>query len=89
METLHDMMLITKGHEYLIAIGFLVLFTVFWSFISRPVSKPAVTTVFDPLGRSVPQDVLFHPGHVWIFPQPSGAVRVGIDQFLHRLTGHI
>ena len=30
MYTLHDFMLLTKAHEYLIAVGAMSLFTVFW-----------------------------------------------------------
>lgn len=33
--TLHEMMMITKAHEYLIAIGFLIAFSAFWSFLFR------------------------------------------------------
>jgi len=30
MHTLHDFMMLTKGHEYLIAVGAMTLFTIFW-----------------------------------------------------------
>lgn len=37
MYTLQDFLTLTKGQEYLIAVGAMVLFAVFWSILS---SKP-------------------------------------------------
>jgi len=34
MQTLQDFLTLTKGIEYLIAIGFLLIFIVFWKFLS-------------------------------------------------------
>jgi hypothetical protein len=36
MHTLHEFYLVTKGHEYLIAVAFMVLFPVFWKLIVGP-----------------------------------------------------
>ena len=35
MHVLHDFMTLTKGQEYLIAIGAMALFTVFWMVLDR------------------------------------------------------
>lgn len=35
MHTLHDFMMLTKGNEYLMAVGAMILFTVFWLFLDR------------------------------------------------------
>jgi len=35
MHTLHDFMMLTKGHEYLIAVGAMLLFTMFWLLLDR------------------------------------------------------
>jgi len=35
MQTLHEQMMATKAAEYIMAAGFLVLFTVFWRFVHR------------------------------------------------------
>jgi len=35
MNTLHDFMMLTKGHEYLLAVGSMILFTVFWILLDR------------------------------------------------------
>jgi hypothetical protein len=34
MQTLHDFYVVTKGHEYLIAVAFLLLFPLFWRLIA-------------------------------------------------------
>jgi hypothetical protein len=35
MHTLHDFMAHIKGIEYLIAVGFLFVFTAFWGFLNK------------------------------------------------------
>lgn len=35
MHTLHDFMVLTKGHEYLLAVGAMILFAIFWLFLDR------------------------------------------------------
>jgi hypothetical protein len=35
MHTLHDFMLVTKGQEYLIAVAFLILFSIFWGILNK------------------------------------------------------
>lgn len=87
MQTLHEFMLVTKGHEYLIAIGFLIVFLVFWKLLFRAPTAPATAQAFDLLGLRIPRGMLFHAGHAWALPRPGGAIRVGIDDFIHRLTG--
>ena len=39
MNTLHDFMMFTKGQEYLIAVGAMALFLVFWLFLDRKDSR--------------------------------------------------
>lgn len=36
MQTLHEYMMETKAIEYLLAVGFLTLFIVFWRFVRPP-----------------------------------------------------
>jgi len=35
MHTLHEFFVLTKGTEYLIAVTFLIIFPVFWIFLSK------------------------------------------------------
>ena len=39
MNTLHDFMMLTKSQEYLIAVGAMVLFTIFWLLLDRKKEK--------------------------------------------------
>ncbi len=39
MNTLHDFMMLTKGHEYLLAVVSMILFTVFWMLLDRKGKK--------------------------------------------------
>lgn len=34
METLHDFIVVTKGHEYIIGVAFLLLFPLIWRLIA-------------------------------------------------------
>lgn len=34
-QTVHELMMTTKSNEYLIAVGFLIAFSVFWAFLFR------------------------------------------------------
>lgn len=79
----------TKGIEYLVAIGFLLAFFVFWRFLNRtperaaaPHSSPAPTPWF-----RLPGTLFYHQGHTWARPAGDGLVRVGLDDFAQRLIG--
>lgn len=88
----------TKGLEYLIVIGFLVLLIGYWRILqggeARPVAAPDAAA-----GRSsaaaaeamrwygLPAGLLFHQGHSWARPGGLGLVTVGIDDFAGKLLG--
>lgn len=85
----------TKGIEYLICIGYLLLLIPFWMAFfgerrtrrqaTRPLRVAPVTAM-----RSwfeVPEGVGFHPGHTWAVPEGDGVFRIGIDDFAQRLLG--
>ena len=35
MQTLHEYMMLTKAHEYLIAVVFMIVFILFWRFVTQ------------------------------------------------------
>ena len=37
----------------------------------------------------LPRGVFFHPGHAWAVLQPTGKVRVGVDDFVQMLIGSV
>ncbi len=84
----------TKEIEYLLVIGFLLLFTLFWGMASKPVKAvyeaaesiiPALSAWFHlPEGK-----FFFHQGHSWAMPESGTVVRVGMDDFAGKLVGKI
>ncbi len=83
----------TKHIEYLLVIGFLLLFSVFWRFLSRPAKAvlratekvvPAIDEWF-----SLPEEIYYHLGHSWAAPERKNLVQVGMDDFAQRLVGKI
>jgi glycine cleavage system H protein len=81
----------TKGIEYLLVIGFLMVFILFWRFLSTPAKAayeyvtetliPAVTDWFH-----LPLKMYYHQGHSWAVPE-GNMVKVGIDDFAQKLVG--
>ncbi|HYA89964.1 MAG TPA: glycine cleavage system protein H [Thermodesulfobacteriota bacterium] len=83
----------TKGIEYLLVIGFLLLFVVFWRSLARPAKAvfqatkrlvPVVNEWF-----SLPEEIYYHMGHSWAAPERKNLVRVGLDDFAQKLVGKI
>ncbi|UCD37591.1 MAG: hypothetical protein JSW54_12300 [Fidelibacterota bacterium] len=89
METLHEFMLITKGQEYLIAIGFLVLFILFWSFLTTSGPIPVRIGALRLADFRLPKGIYLHPGHTWALPANRGYLLVGFDDFIRKLAGTI
>lgn len=83
----------TKGSEYLLVLGGLLIFTLFWRFLSRAEALapgygdliPAISHLF----RLPAEGIYFHQGHSWAIPEQGGLVRVGIDDFAQKLVGRI
>lgn len=83
----------TKGLEYIITIFFFLLLVPFWILLNKDnkVGKRIMST----LGSmnihlfNMPKGVYHSPNHLWMYMFKSGKVRVGLDEFLIRLTGEI
>ncbi len=101
----HDFLSVyaAKTYEYLLAIGYLLLFIPFWRYVQGG-KKPAEATVpatarhaaarparaagASPLSWfQVPAGVHLHPGHTWARLEADGLVAVGADDFAHKLVG--
>jgi glycine cleavage system H lipoate-binding protein len=90
----------TKALEYVIAIAYILLFIPFWRFVNggkQPAVARARATAADAVGATaavaaepgwfqVPDGVYLHPGHAWA-RVVGDEVRVGLDEFGHRLVG--
>jgi glycine cleavage system H lipoate-binding protein len=83
----------TKHIEYLLVIGFLLLFIPFWRLLNRPTKAifeaaerivPAISEWF-----RLPEGRYYHLGHSWAVPEGHQTVKVGIDDFAQKLVGKI
>ncbi len=100
MRTLLDFITMTKGIEYLIAVGFLTSFILFWHLAVTP-ARPARSRVKERIGDLarnvgemvggflVPENVYFHPGHAWAKAERGDLMSLGIDDFGQKLLGPI
>jgi glycine cleavage system H lipoate-binding protein len=84
----------TKGFEYLLILGFLALFTIFYLYLTSHRFEKATVVIsrsFDSLVDwfRVPDNIWFHQGHTWAKPDEAGSnlVLVGIDDFAQKLAG--
>ncbi len=80
-----------KTIEYLLAVGYLLLFVPFWRFVNGT-SLPARLPARAGVRRSadwflVPAWLHFHPGHMWARRDPRGLATVGLDDFACKLVG--
>ncbi len=92
----HDFMTLhaAKTVEYLIAVGYLLLFIPFWRFVNahpreaeapvraRTMTKPAIADWF-----AVPANLLYHPGHAWLRVDGADAATVGFTDFAGKVVG--
>ncbi len=83
----------TKGIEYIIVIGFLMLIIPFWIMLNRPLKLE--TRVSGALGiltaqiLRIPQGLFFNKNHTWTHLEKSGLARIGMDDLLLHLTGGV
>ena len=74
----------TKAIEYVLAVGYLLLFIPFWRFVNG--ATPAQAFAFP--WFQVPDGVHLHKGHSWARTL-GGSVAVGLDDLAHKLIGPI
>lgn len=76
--------------EYLLAVGYLLLFVPFWRYVNAPSLSEVPARRVDATGWfSVPEGVGFHPGHTWARSDDDGLVTIGIDDFAQKLVGPV
>jgi glycine cleavage system H lipoate-binding protein len=85
----------TKGIEYLLIIGFLLVLVVVWLTLrpqgrsqAPPAPKARVRHLL-PSGWFRVRDVFYHPGHAWAMPERDDVVRIGLDDFTQKLLGNV
>lgn len=83
----------TKDIEYVLVIAYLTLLVPFWLLLTRTRAVPAVVQAAAAVRDMVagwfhmPAGYFHHRGHAWAMPDERGLVRVGMDDFAHKLVG--
>lgn len=80
-----------KAVEYLVGLGFLALFVLFWQFVNGEAALQTAparnwAAQFSEWFR-VPDGFAFHRGHGWARPELTGVLTLGIDDFAQHLVG--
>lgn len=78
-------------------VALLVLLTILgFMTVDYLVRKPGTARVLAPqwnivqrLVQRTPLGVFFHPGHSWLYLEPDGVAKVGVDDFAHAMVGDI
>jgi glycine cleavage system H protein len=79
----------TKGVEYLIIIGFLLLIIPFWIFLNKPVRLKKTLGVLSENILRIPQGLFYSMNHTWTHMEKSGYAKVGLDDLLMHITGEV
>jgi len=84
----------TKGFEYLLILGFLAVFTLFYLYFTSDRFEKVTAVISSAIDQlvdwfRVPDNILFHQGHAWVRIEESepGTVKVGMDDFAQKMAG--
>jgi len=83
----------TKGIEYLVIIGFLLLLIPFWLALNKQVQirekfRKAIG-VLSAAALRIPQGIFYSKNHTWAYLEKSGTARIGLDDLLLHITGEV
>lgn len=93
MESFYIDIFETKGIEYLLVIGYLVVLIFFWRVLSKPEPNLQRAEIFRQIRGalsqwfSLPDGYYYHQGHAWALPVENNLVKVGIDDFTQKFLG--
>ena len=87
MQNLQEFMLTTKSIEYLIAIVFLIIFILFWRWLSTPGYRPVRESIAQ-VSEAI-KGIFSHPSHTWAEVVQPNLVNVGLDRFTSSVFGSI
>jgi len=79
----------TKGIEYLIVIGFFMVFVLFARYLFGR-SEEGEEAAAEGVARfRVPDGFFFHQGHGWLRPEAAHVGVLGLDDFAQKLVGYV
>lgn len=83
----------TKGIEYLVVIGFLLILVPVWIWLNKPVQAvPGIARSVRGLSEAmlrVPLGLYYNRNHTWAFMEKSGTAKIGLDDMLLHMTGGV
>jgi glycine cleavage system H lipoate-binding protein len=82
----------TKGMEYILVIGFLLVLVLFWRLLNRSPAGAAAVAAASARGLwnhwfKLKEGLFYHQGHVWAAPEEKNMVKIGLDDFAQRFLG--
>lgn len=79
----------TKGVEYLIIIGFLLIIIPFWILLNKPMKIRKVLGILSENLIKIPQGLFFSKNYTWTHLEKSGIAKVGLNDLLMHITGGV
>lgn len=83
----------TKGIEYLVVIGFLLIIVPTWIWLSKPVNMNTnlmrSMTGLSAALLKIPRGLFYNKNHTWTYMEKTGTAKVGLDDLLLHLTGGV
>lgn len=83
----------TKGIEYIAILSFFALLVPFWFMLGKQVKVnrdiKRTLGLLTAASLRLPKGLFFSKYHSWTHLEPTGLAKVGIDDFLVRITGEI
>ncbi len=80
----------TKGLEYVLVIGFLVVLIFFWKYLHATGKMQNQTSTVSNENKgwfTIAKGYFYHKGHSWVLQENGNIVKVGIDDFIRLLIG--
>lgn len=83
----------TKGIEYLVVIGFLLVVVPIWIWLNKPVhAGSGLARTVRGLSEAVlriPLGLYYNRNHTWAFLEKNGTAKIGLDDMLLHMTGGV
>ncbi|MCF8233370.1 MAG: hypothetical protein K9G67_04325 [Bacteroidales bacterium] len=83
----------TKGMEYIVIIGFLVILIPFWLYLNKKQNLAGkAREIRDVISLNLlrtPKGLFYSNNHTWAFLSKNGLAKIGLDDFLLQIVGDV